>query len=496
MKKIINHISLLLMLFVFLCSANAQRIYKGQIAVNSCELNQKGDSLRVNMELDFSDLELDANRSLTLVPLVIADRLERELPSVVINGNRRHKIYQRQQLSAGGNTSSGVYAVVKAGDAGNKVYYSLSVPFEKWMSDAHLDMKEDLCGCGGATQRVTQSHLADAVTLEDTRIAPTPTGKPLLSFIRPEVEELKKRSEQKEAFLDFPVAKSEIIPSYMNNPRELNKIESMLSELREDKNLTVQLIAIKGFASPEGSVSLNSRLSYNRAEAMRAYLSSRSSFPYKVYQVEQGGEDWEGLERLVSDSYISYKEDILYTIRSGRPEDAREQALKSIGGGEPYRVMLRDLFPQLRRVVCRVEYTVRGFDVDEAREIIRKNPKQLSLDEMFLVANTYDMQDPQFAEVFETAVRMYPDNEIANLNAAASSLQLGDLARAKKYLDNASSSTGEYLNNLGVYYLLKGEYRTARDLFTRAARKNVVEATDNLNLLEQKLGSDAFNNSK
>jgi len=488
MKSIIKNIFLTLLLSVFIIPAGAQKIYKGQITVNPRELSQKGDLLVISVDIDFTGLAMESDRSLSLIPMLVSSDMEQELPYILVNGQNRHKVYQRElalnrkkrELDA-----ESVYAVVKAEpNLGKKVYYQISLPFEDWMENARLDLKEDLCGCAGHSQQIAIDKLIATVLMEnDSRYQ----VRPLLSFIRPEVEEIKKRSEQRDAFLDFQVAKTVIVPTYMNNPLELSKIESMLVEFRGDNNLTVNGVAIKGYASPEGSVSLNNNLSHGRSEALRSYLASRATFPASAYNVEHGGEDWEGLEKLVENSNIAYKADILSVIRSHQPEDAREQTLKTIGGGSVYPTLLNEFYPQLRRVLCRVDYTVRGFNVEEAKSIIKERPQQLSLEEMFLVANTYNIEDPEFAEVFETAVRLFPEDQVANLNAAASALQWGDTERAKRYLDKTSTSTDEYMNNLGVYYLLNGEYNKARDMFNRAIRRGVQNAEHNLKELDRKI---------
>lgn len=486
MKRIIKYITLALLLSVFVFQAEAQKIYKGQITVDPRELSQKGDSLIINMDVDFSGLVMEDDRSLSLIPILVAQDKEIELPYILVNGRTRQKFYEREIfLNKNKKTIEPVYSVVVAKkNSKEKLSYYLSVPFEKWMKDARLDLKEDLCGCAGHIQQIAIDKLISIVLMEgESRY----DVKPLLSFIRPEVEEVKKRSEQRDAFLDFPVAKTQIVPTYMNNPRELEKIESMLKELKDDQNLAVSMVTIKGFASPEGAVSVNNKFSRERAESLRLYLSARATFPAKVYNVEQGGEDWDGLEQLIEESYIEHKNEILSVVRSGKSEDAREQALKSIAGGSVYPKILKDIFPQLRRVLCRVDYTVRGFNVEEAREIIKKRPQQLSLEEMFLVANTYQIDDKDFSDVFDIAVRMFPEDEVANLNAAATALQWKDTERAKRYLDKASTDTKEYINNLGVYYLLTGEYNKARDLFNRAIRNGVANAEHNLKELERKL---------
>ena len=72
----------------------------------------------------------------------------------------------------------------------------------------------------------------------------------------------------------------------------------------------------------------------------------------------------------------------------------------------------------MRRSEYRIDYTVREFTVEEGREIIKTRPQQLSLSEMFAVANSYETGSKEYNDVFEIAVRMYSSDPVANLNAA------------------------------------------------------------------------------
>lgn len=71
---------------------------------------------------------------------------------------------------------------------------------------------------------------------------------------------------------------------------------------------------------------------------------------------------------------------------------------------------------------------------------MKAGPQQLSLQEMFLVAQTYEPGSPEFNEVFDIAVRLFPDDETANLNAACTDLQKDDLTSAEKHLAKAGNS--------------------------------------------------------
>lgn len=103
-----------------------------------------------------------------------------------------------------------------------------------------------------------------------------------------------------------------------------------------------------------------------------------------------------------------------------------------------------NVMPEYRWYTCQKFgghfYTVRPFSIEEAKEILKTKPQQLSLQEMFLVAQTYEPGSPEFNEVFDIAVRLFPDDETANLNAACTDLQKGDLTSAEKHLAKAGNS--------------------------------------------------------
>jgi len=466
----------------------AQAISNGQIRFQPYELKQKGDSLWVSMGVMIKNFRIEKDRSLILTPVLVSNTGRIELPGIRINGKVRHKIYERMLVLKDIAPYENAYMVLKA-DPQTQVNlsYQQVIPFEEWMKESRLDLKEELCGCGTYTHQISVENLVDRVTLEKP---PFYQVKPLVAYIKPPVETVKARSEQQEAFLDFPVGRTVIQPGFGNNPVELAKIERMISDLKNERNLTVNQVSITGYASPEGSVALNNRLARERAESLKSYLVQRSGFPVNIYRIDHGGEDWNGLLELVERSFIPYQEEVIAIIRSSYYPEERKQRLQSLRGGEPYRFMLRDLYPQLRRVVSRVDFTVRGFNTVEASAIITRTPQLLSLEEMFMVAVTYPEGSHEFAEVFETAIRMFPEDGIANHNAAATALLLNDLEQAGKYLERSSKNTPEYLNNQGVFYLLSGKYELADKLLKQAAGRGQKEAIHNLEELNRKVYSE------
>ena len=113
------------------------------------------------------------------------------------------------------------------------------------------------------------------------------------------------------------------------------------------------------------------------------------------------------------------------------------------------------------------------------------DPKYLSLNEMYQVANSYPAGSNDFINVFDIAVRMYPDDEVANLNAGAVALSRKDLRSAMKFMEKANKQSAEYINNLGVYNFLNGNVQQAIANFNQAAQMGNKEAKSNMKRLQE-----------
>lgn len=493
MKKYIYNICIIaLIIFTIISAVDAQTgttIFNEEIPVKVQRLRQVNDSVYLVMDLDLNELQITTDRSLALTP-VLADNRGNEvmLDNLMINGRQRHKAFMREVQLNGWekDVAKSHYAVLDLKENRRVIRYRQSIPYESWMRDAHLDMRTDLCGCAGHVQQLGSEKITDRIVMQDAKVY-----RPLanVAYLTPDVEPVKARGESHNVFLDFPVSRTEINPHYGNNPRELPRIERIISDIRSDKNVNVKGVLITGYASPEGNVDFNNQLSRGRAEALRNYLSMRVNIPPQMYQVGYGGEDWKGLANLVQNSYIEPKGAILNIIHN-YSGDMRKQQLKMLGGGYVYQRLLNSLYPQLRRVVAHIDYTVRNFDVEEARRIIKTHPRQLSLNEMYILANTYEEGSKEFMEIFEIAIEYFSNDPIANLNAAATALLQHDIIRAEQYLEKAKKNTPEYYNNLGVLEMLKKNYAKARNLFNRAAESNLKAALKNQEEIKRKEESD------
>ncbi len=465
------------------------RSYSGDIGIEPVRLEQSGDFLYIDMNFILKDVKVRTAHGVDFIPQLVAPANTYNFPKVSVKGKDEYLAYERRlSLMSAKEKRKHVapYLVKKSNKRTNDtIRYRYVLPYESWMADAKLNVQRDECGCGESTLMSVQPVI-DQVTLE--RILSPYIVNPHFAYVEPKVEVVKSREIQAECFLDFEVNKINIRPEYMNNPRELAKIRVMIDDLKLDPSIKVNRLDIIGYASPEGTLATNKRLSEGRAMALRDYLASRYDFPRNQYHIIFGGENWDGLIDALETLDMDYKNEVLDIIQDIPIEKGRETKLMQLRGGVPYRYLLKNVFPSLRVAICKVNYDIKNFNVDEAKEVIKRRPQNLSLNEMFLVANTYPKGSQEFIDVFETAVRMYPDSEIANMNAATAALSRNDLISAERYLKKMESQEywPEYNNAMGILTLLKGDYELAEEYLNKARELGLDVATDNLEELAKK----------
>ena len=441
------------------------KLASDKIKVSNVQVAQQNNALSVSMDLNLDSLYLPSNLQLVYTPVFKTRQGDIKMPEIVINGRRQQIMFERGVGKKQLNLSPEALVVRRTNKKVQTVNYSASIPLSGQVKNYDLNMHEDLCGCGNMEE-------GNDFNLRHRR-------QPQAVFVRPAVEAVKVRHLDKRAYIDFPVNRIELHADYRRNPAQLDSIVRTINALKDDKNLEVSAINIHGYASPESPYSHNDYLAKNRAKTLTDYVRRMVALPTQLFTVSSTAEDWDGLRNYLKDSNLEHKSEILAIANDEKMDpDAREQKIKKLYPSE-YRFMLDTWYPALRHSDYHITYKVKPFDVAEAKEIIKTKPQQLSQEEMFLVAQTYEPGSKEFNDVMEIAVRMFPENETANLNAANTRLNAGDADGAKFYLDKAGNSP-EALNARGVYESLKGNDQQARHYFALAAKAGVKAAQENL----------------
>lgn len=442
---------------------------KNGVGIDQIQISRVRDSVHITFQINLDSIRLRSNRSLVLQPFFKGEGGSQWLPAVEVMGRKRYLYYLRNDLQT---YAEAPCRVVKAGkDMQHRLPYETTLPYEPWMENASLYLGEDECGCGQVID-----------TMQHPLVVADIAWHPALAYIAPQVETVKSRQLSGHAYLDFPVNQTKIDPDYRRNPEELAKICATIDSVRSDNDVRIIRIHIKGYASPEGSYTSNARLAEGRTNALKQYIINRYALADTLFNIAFEPEDWEGFRQYVKTSNLPDKDQIMQLIEGDGDIDSRERQIRT-RYPQSYRTLLEDCYSALRHSDYRIDYVIRGFNVDEAKQVIRTRPQNLSLQEMFAVAQTYQPGTPEFIEVFQIAVQYYPTDPVANLNAANALLEKGLAQQALPYLMKAGESP-EAANSRGVAMRMLERYNDAAKWLHQASDAGLKEAQTNLSGLE------------
>ena len=477
MKRIIFILTALLGLGFFagaaVASTGAVDIIPG-VKISNLAIDREGKFLSVAMNLDLRDLKVGSNRAVLLTPRLVNGNDSVDLPAVGIYGRTRYLYYVRNGISS---LSGDNETVLRSSQKPDTLGYDALTTFQNWMDGATLRIHRCDWGC---CHKILAEYDGALGSHSEAFF-------PQLTFVKPQAEVMKSRSLSGSAFIDFPVDQTVIYPDYRRNTVELAKIKATIDSVRNDRDVTITSVWLKGFASPGSPYKHNAELAIGRTDALRRHINSLYHFADGVIATDYEPEDWAGLRRAVEQSNLPNSTQILEMIDSDMEPDAKEAAIRR-AFPDDYRFMLDHFYPALRHTDYRIDYTIRTFtSADEIRRIMEEQPQKLSLNEFYLVAQSYEPGTPEFTDVFETAVRMFPDDEVANLNAANAAIRRDDFTDARRYLAKAGDSA-EAVYTRGALAVREKKYPEAIALFGKAAAMGLPIAQSTLDELNSRLG--------
>jgi CRISPR/Cas system CMR-associated protein Cmr5 small subunit len=295
-------------------------------------------------------------------------------------------------------------------------------------------------------------------------------------LVPPADKSVKVREEKGSAFINFVVNKWDILPDYMNNPTELQKIHNSVNIVRNDSNVTISKMVIEGYASPEGSNSHNLFLSEKRTEALNQYLKRIGTVKGIRMEARGKGENWDGfLKRLRSDRSIPQREKLLSIANANIDPDVKERRMRS-EAGQGYTYVLRNIFPSLRCSNYTVVYTVRPFTVEESEVVFETRPINLSLNEIYKLADKYAHDQQKYYSIIRKASLLYPNDTYINLTMAYLAIKKGEADEAAEYLSKVKKCPEKTMNE-GLVAYLKGDVEKAIKLVEQAQKQGLKQAS-------------------
>ena len=359
---------------------------------------------------------------------------------------------------------------------GGEVTKEVTFDYKPGMEKAVLELRAVVYNADRSKQYEFPYHYKVADGTNCTYMLVKTNGKP--AFESDAYQKVLK--EAKEAQVLYIINQSNVRNNQLRT-EQIKEFQEYLNEAQNNERKTIVSNDIIAYASPDGELNVNTRLSEKRAKSAETAFVKVISKKAKVkdipVNVSQISEDWEGFQELVQASDIQDKELILRVLSMYSDPAVREREIKNMSA--VYKTLADEVLPALRRArfVANVEY--KNWTDEELTQIINENMSQLDEEALLYGATLFD-KDAAKAEIYKAAASKFNSSRAYN-NLAALSLKAKKTAEAKGYLAKVSDKNAIYYNNMAVAAMQEENFDAAAENLAKAG--NLPEAKENMGAL-------------
>lgn len=481
-------------------SANAAKNDNGKFSVNNIKVQYFNKRCQVAMDLSLEDVTLKSNRQVFVTPVITSNdgTKVQKLPTYVLSGRNMHYVYLRTgKTMATGKYNYDIAREMRLEDKNTTINYQESVLAQDWMLayDTKVHVSIDTCGCGIKIlgEGITPQQPLGLNPVDMMRVMPYPTPSPDIDKIikhegRAKVQfevDRYKLHDEVYSYIHKVTKRKHII----DNRDQLKIIDDSLHYALTSPNVELVGLDICGYASPESPYEHNDYLAKNRAKAVLKYIENRYNIPDSICSYSAVPENWEGFRKQVVEAKnITEKQrkDLLAlidrTVHSPWDYDVKEDELiNSPLFANLYATKIHpDWFPELRYTQFTISTHLKLMTLEQLREVIKNEPELMSLNQIYRVAVSYERGSKEFHDAMAVALKYYPEDSVANLNAAALAIEEKNYEQAEQYINKAGDCNEAYVMH-GIVATYRGDFVSARSWFEKA--KDSTEAQRNLNML-------------
>ena len=270
--------------------------------------------------------------------------------------------------------------------------------------------------------------------------------------------------------------------------QSIKDFQAALDEIKANERKSLVSTDVVAYASPDGSVELNDKLSGNRSiSAEKAFGKVTKKHPADApVNVKSIGEDWEGFQELVAASNLEDKDLIIRVLSMYSDPAVREKEIKNMSA--VYKTIAKEVLPALRRArfIANVEY--KNYTSEELLKLIDENID--ILDETALLrAATLVKEDSQKVALYKKAIEKY-NSANGQYNLAVTYIKMDKIADAKAALEKCAKDA-DWNNAQGVIALRAGKIDDAAKYFKAAANETAKENLAVIDVLKGKYADAA-----
>lgn len=400
------------------------------------------DEITATYTMNFPEGYFHPKAILEVVPVLVYQGGEVAAPAFKLQGEKVTDNYQAVPL-AGGKASNTVKFAYKPGMEQSHLELRVAV----WNKQKKIEFPSALKLADGANITYKLVHSAGT-----TALAPYDYKKIL--------------SEKKETQILYEINSSVVRPKELTK-EEIKEFKNFLAEVDKDNRREIKSTNIVAYASPDGSIDLNSKLSDKRGEtAKKAFDKITEKAPIAApVNVSTIAEDWEGFQELVAASTIQDKELILRVLSMYSDPMVREREIKNMS--KVFKTLADKILPELRRArfIANIDYS--NYNDEELAELAKTNIEIMDIEALLYSATLVKDFDTK-VNIYSRAGEKFKCDRAYN-NLVATYLDNDKLADAKIALSKIGNKTSKYYyNNAGLIALRDNNLKNAMEAFKKS----------------------------
>ena len=226
---------------------------------------------------------------------------------------------------------------------------------------------------------------------------------------------------------------SSVVTKKNERNANLDAFKANVDETMQNDRAT-QNIAVKGYASPDGPVKFNDKLSKARSESGKKVVAKLLKDSGLDIDAAAYGEDWDGFKELVEQSNIKDKDLILQVLSLYNSPAERETEINNMSS--VFEELKEEILPELRRSQIVNTTDLQG-KTDEEIMAAYRNGGELSAEEYLFAAQVLVENPEEQIAILTAASKKYNDARIWN-NLGVAQTKAGDKEAALKSFEKAA----------------------------------------------------------
>lgn len=434
-------------------------------SVNPQVLEVHGGKVAVNITGNFPEKYFNKKVTATITPTLVWEGGEKALTPVYVQGEKIQGNAKVIQYKPGGSFS-----------------YNEKFDYEPAMRRSHLELRISATK-GKKTSDFDPEFVADGIVATPELVKMKGAG----SVAKDKF--VKDNPETKIAAINYDKNRAELKNSETKKD-EITQIKEYINEVAQNDRKEFINIELASYASPEGSLEINTKVSYDRSKTIDKYVKNEFKkiddfkkddfFKYLVTE-----EDWDGFKKMVQESNLADKDMIIRVVNMNSDPMKREEEIRNMKA--TFDELEKVIHPLLRRSEVKVNIMLIGNTDEEIKSLFKNSPEKLSVEELLYLGNLLTTDQEKLA-VYTKATELYNKDWRCFNNLSAVQYKMGDYAAAKTSIEKAKAinANATVFNNLGNVYLAEGNVKEAQNNYQSAT--GVSEASMGQGVLAIKNG--------